>query len=181
MIKEPFEYFSRKDIGIVNNSVAMAEELVSNHFKLSATQLMNLNYDIKTLAHLTKDEIVCDHFAQVIRYALTKKKDFPGTPAKDFYKICLQDHSIIKTMRRNRDLDLFAFALYIVAHELIHVIRFQRFLQHFDALCHEKNDEEVRVHQKTHEILSKARLASLNPVFEFYEKWRTAPGEMENP
>ena len=181
MIKEPFEYFSRKDIGIVNNSVAMAEELVSNHFKLSATQLMNLNYDIKTLAHLTKEEIVCDHFAQVIRYALTKKKDFPGTPAKDFYKICLQDHSILKTMRRNRDLDLFAFALYIVAHELIHVIRFRRFLQHFDALCHEKNDEEIRVHQKTHEILSKAHLDSLNPVFAFYEKWRTAPAEMENP
>jgi len=180
MISGPFEYFSRKDIRVVNNAAAMAEELVSNHYKLSATQLMNLNYDIKTLVDLTKEEIVCDHFAQVIRYALKKKNDFPGTPAKDFYKICLQDHSIIKTMKQNRNLDLFAFALYIVAHELIHVIRFQKFLQHFDALCHEKNDEEIRVHLKTYEILSKARLASLNPVFKFYEKWRIAPAELEN-
>lgn len=180
MIIEPFEYFNRKDIGILNNSVALAEELVSNHFKLSATQLMNLNYDIKTLADLTGEEIVSDHFAQVIRYELKKKNDFLGTSARNFYKICLQDHSIIKTMRLNRDLDLFAFALYIVAHELIHVIRFQRFLQHFDALCHEKNDEEVRVHQKTHEILSKARLDSLHPVFEFYKNWWLSPAEQEN-
>ena len=180
MLMESFECFSPKDIGIVNNSVAMAEELVSNHFKLSATQLMNLNYDIKTLADLTKEEIVSDHFAQVIRYAVKKKNDFLDTSAKDFYKICLQDHSIIKTMNQKRNLDLFAFALYIVAHELIHVIRFQKFLQHFDAPCHEKNDEEIRVHLKTHEILSKVRLAGLNPVFKFYEKWRTMPAGLEN-
>lgn len=180
MIMKPFEYFCPKDIQIVNNSVAMAEEMVSNHFKLSATQLMNLNYDIKTLADLTEEEIVCDHFAQVIRYSVKKENDFPGMPARDFYKICLQDHSIINAMKQNREMDLFAFALYIVTHELIHVVRFQRFLQHFDAPAHEKNDEEVRVHVKTHEILSKARMASLNPVFDFYEKWRAAPADMEN-
>ena len=177
---QSLEYFSPKNIEIVNNSVAMAEEMVSNHFKLSATQLMGLNYDIKTLADLSDEEIVSNHFAQVIRYAVKKKNDLLGTSVKDFYKICLQDHSIINAMKRNRDLDLFAFALYIVTHELIHVIRFQRFLQHFDAPCHEKNDEEIRVHHQTHEILSKSRLASLHPVFEFYEKWRTEPAELEN-
>jgi len=180
MIREPIEYFSRPEISVVNNSVALAEELVSNHFKLSATQLVNLNYDIKTLADLTEEEVVNDHFAQVIRYAVKKKNDLLGTSVKDFYKICLQDHSILRAMRRNQDLDLFAFVLYVVTHELIHVIRFQKFLQHFDAPCHEKDHEEVRVHRKTHEILSSHRLPALRPVFDFYEKWRTLPAEPEN-
>lgn len=180
MTKESFEYFSDTDIVLVNNSVALAEELVSNHFKLSATQLVSLNYDIKTLADLTGEEIVNDHFAQVIRYAVKKKNDLLGTSVKDFYKICLQDHSILRTIRQNQELDLFPFVLYIVAHELIHVIRFQKFLQHFDAPVHEKNNEEVRVHRKTHEILSTARLTGLNPVFEFYKKWFVVPAELEN-
>ncbi len=167
-----YQYFSPDDIRIVNNSVAMAEELVSNHYKLSSTQLLQLNYDIKTLADLSENEIVKDHFAQIIRYAEKTKNDLSDVPVKDFYKVCIQDHSIIKTMKKMTDLDLYAFAVYVVCHELIHIIRFKRFLQYFDAPSNEKMNEEVRVHVKTHEILSGVNIKTLGPVLEFYKNWR---------
>ena len=53
-----YQYFSPDDIRIVNNSVAMAEELVSNHYKLSSTQLLQLNYDVKTLADLSENDLM---------------------------------------------------------------------------------------------------------------------------
>ena len=170
-----YQYFSPHDIPIVTNSVAVAEELVSNHYKLSVSQLLHLNYDVKTLIDLSENEIVDDHFAQVIRYAEKTKNGLPEAPVKDFYKVCLQDHSIIKAMKKSMDLDLYAFAIYIVCHELIHIIRFRRFLQHFDAPFSEKMNEEVRVHIKTHEILSKVNIKQLDPVMEFYKNWRRAP------
>lgn len=177
---EQLARFNSNEIRIVNDAVQLAEELVGTHYKLSSTQLLNLNYDIKTLEDLSQNEIVADHFAQVIRYAIKKENDVLGTSVKDFYKICIQDHAVIKAVNQCPELDLFAFMLYIVAHELIHVIRFQTFRQHFDALCHEKNDEEVRVHQKTHEILSKHKFPALEPVLAFYAQWRSDTPDFEN-
>ena len=175
-----YQYFSVDDIDVINNSVAMAEELVSNHYKLSATQLLQLNYDIKTLADLTENEIVNDHFAQIIRYAEKTKNNVLNVSGKDFYKICIQDHSIINAVKKYTELDLYAFSVYIVCHELIHITRFQRFLQHFDAPLKEKLDEEIRVHIKTHEILSNVKIKNLDPVFDFYKRWRLASPEMMN-
>lgn len=175
-----YQYFSPDDIRIINDSVALAEELVSNHYKLSATQLLHLNYDVKTLADLSENEIVKDHFAQIIRYAEKTKNDLTDSPVKDFYKVCIQDHSIIRTMKKFTNLDLYAFSVYIVCHELIHIIRFRKFLQYFDAPSNEKMDEEVRVHVKTHEILSDINIKTLPPVLEFYKNWRLVPEGMEN-
>jgi len=177
---ENLAYFNSEEMVAVNNSVAMAEELVSNYYKLSSTQLLQLNYDIKTLSSLTPDEIVSDHFAQIVRYSEKKKNDLLEAPVKDFYKICLQDHSIIKAVKNSNDLDLFVFSLYIVSHELIHIVRFRKFLQHFDAPSNEKMDEEARVHAKTHEILCKINIENLNPVLKFYENWHQAPHGLEN-
>jgi hypothetical protein len=59
-----------------------------------------------------------------------------------------------------------------VAHELIHIVRFSRFLQHFDAAPDERLAEEKRVHVKTHEILEACRVPGLGEVLEFYNEWR---------
>ena len=176
----PLEYFSSDEIRIVNDSVIIAEELVSNEYKLSATQLLRLNYDVKTLANLTDQEIVDDHFAQILRFTEKKKNDLPDAPFKDFYKICLQDHSIISVLKQYKELDFFSFMLYVVSHELIHIIRFSRFLQHFDAPLSEKNEEEFRVHAKTHDILFKVKLDNLKPVLKFYENWGQTHQNLSN-
>jgi hypothetical protein len=60
--------FKENELTIVNNAVAMAEELVSNHYKMSASQWLRRRFDVETLSSLTEDEIVDGPFAQIIRY-----------------------------------------------------------------------------------------------------------------
>lgn len=167
-----YTYFNPPQISIVNHSVAIAEELVSNHYKMSASEWLHPKYDVKTLIDLAPEEIVHGPFAQVIRYVGFRKETQLGSDAYDFYKICLQDHAILNTLKSKPKLRLLPFCLYIVTHELIHIVRFSKFLQNFDASPEEKFKEETRVHDSTHLILNCLNISGLNHVLDFYGKWR---------
>ncbi len=175
---EPLQ-FDLDQMLIVNKAVGVSEELISNYYKLSASQMRQLNYDIKTLGQLESREIVETHFAQIVRYMARKRDSLLETDADDYYKICLQDHSILATLEQSPQLHLYPFMLYIVCHELIHVVRFRRFLQHFDVAPEERRKEEIRVHHLTREVLSKGRIAEITPVLEYYIKWQEAFFEMD--
>lgn len=173
--------FDEAQSAAVHRAVALAEEMVSNAYKMSTSQWLSSRFDVSTLADLKPDEIVHGPFAQVIRYE-GKRKDSPlGSGAYDFYKICLQDHSILETLERYSDLSLLPFVLYIVVHELIHVVRFSRFAQNFEASPREMMAEEARVHGKTHHILSRVRISGMPPVLDFYEKWRRPLDDLKSP
>ncbi len=174
-------YFVPQQLEKVTRAVEMAEELISNYYKLSSSQLRRLNYDVKTLADLSPEEIVSGHFAQIVKYKSKRKDVLRETEAEDFYKICLQDHSILTALEMHPDLEFLGFLLYIVCHELIHVVRFRRFLQQFDASAAEKMAEEQRVHAKTHEILSNLSIDGIAGVLNFYENWRNPPHQVEQP
>jgi hypothetical protein len=172
--------FSKDEIIIVNNGVSMAEELVSNHYKMSASEWLRPKYDVKTLADLTPEEIVDGPFAQIVRYEGHHRDTPLGSAVFDYYKICLQDHAIHSTLRKMSDLKLFPFCLYIVTHELIHIVRFSKFLQRFDASPSEKRSEEKRVHESTHQILHPIQVSGMAAVLDFYERWRQPIEGMRN-
>jgi len=111
-------------------------------------------------------------FAQVIRYEAKRDDRRLGSAIYDFYKICLQDHAILAALNGMPELSLSPFSLYIITHELIHIVRFCKFLQNFDASPEERLIEEGRVHASTHDILSALPITGMQPVFEFYDQWR---------
>jgi hypothetical protein len=165
-------HFERHQLEVVNEAVALAEELASNAYKMSFAEWRHRRYDVKTLADLAPEEIVNGPFAQIMRYVGRKAETSLGSSTYDFYKICLQDHAILSTLKKSPGLRLFPFSLYIVTHELIHVIRFTKFLQSFEASLEEKMEEEARVHEKTRAILERTPISGLNVVFEFYKGWQ---------
>ncbi len=169
----PRKIFNADQLQTINHSVTMAEELVSNFYKMSASQWLRPKYDVKTLAELTSTEIVDGPFAQIIRYEGQRKGSILGSGVYDFYKICLQDHTIIKVLQANSELTLLPFSLYIITHELIHIVRFSKFLQNFDASPDEKLEEEYRVHEITHKIIEHLTLAGIDNVIDYYHRWRT--------
>ena len=173
--------FGSKQLKIVNNAVAMAEELVSNNYKMSASQWLGPRYDVKTLAELKPEEIIDGPFAQLIRYKGQRKNTSLGSATYDFYKICLQDHTIRSTLEQTREIELFPFSLYIIVHELIHIVRFSKFLQSFDASAEERMEEEKRVHRRTHEILKPVQMQGLKTVLDFYNDWREAYEDLRTP
>ena len=176
-----FPCFDRTQRETVQRAVAMAEEMVSNAYKMSTSQWLSSRFDVNTLADLKPDEIVHGPFAQVIRYEGKRKNSHLGSGAYDFYKICLQDHGILETLEQHPGLTLLPFVLYIVVHELIHVVRFSRFVQNFEASPKEMMEEEARVHGKTHQILSRVKIPGMPPVLQFYEKWRRPLDDIKDP
>jgi hypothetical protein len=171
-VKNKYPAFNEAQIDSVNQAVSMAEELVSNYYKMSLNQWLRPKYDVKTIAELGPDEIVEGPFAQLFRYQGKRKGSTLGSGSYDFYKICIQDHTILATLAERPELSLVAFCLYIVTHELIHIVRFSKFLQNFDASAEEKLAEEKRVHTITHQILSEVPMTELNPVLAYYQQWR---------
>jgi hypothetical protein len=173
--------FGTEQIKTVNNAVAAAEELVSNYYKMSASQWLGPRYDVKTLAELNPAEIIDGPFAQIIRYKGRRKNTTLGSATYDFYKICLQDHTIQSTLEASPGIELFPFSLYIITHELIHIVRFSKFLQNFEASDRERMAEEKRVHQRTHKILKPVQIAGLRKVLEFYNDWRVPYEGLRDP
>ncbi|MBE9530675.1 MAG: hypothetical protein IMF00_05345 [Proteobacteria bacterium] len=178
---EKLEKFSAEQIGIVDNCVSMAEELVSNFYKMSASQWSaSCKYDIKTMVDLSSEETIFGPFAQIIRYQGQRKDSSLGSSTYDFYKICLQDHTILAVLGKTPGMQLYPFILYIVLHELIHIIRFSKFLQNFDASHEEITAEEIRVHEITRQIISNIRISGLKQVLKFYDNWRIPFDDLRN-
>lgn len=173
--------FDADQIHKINQAVTMAEELVSNYYKMSASQWLRPKYDVKTLVDLTHTEIVEGPFAQVIRYEGQRKGSTLGSEVYDFYKICLQDHTITDTLNKIPDLNLLPFCLYIIVHELVHIVRFSKFLQNFDANPSEKLAEEYRVHEITRQILQNVRQEGLEYVIDYYHQWREPLENLNHP
>lgn len=163
--------FNQQEIEVLNKAVSLAEELVSNHFKMSASQWLHPKYDVKTMIDLAPAEIVDGPFAQIIRYEGKPLGSQLGSGAYDFYKICLQDHAILKTLGTFSNMTLMPFCLYVITHELVHIVRFSKFLQNFKATADEKLDEERRVHALTHQILSSVPYPGLAEVMKYFHEW----------
>ena len=74
---------------------------------------------------------------------------------------------------------MFPFALYVVTHELIHIVRFSQFLQNFEASEDERLVEEKRVHDITHEILCPLSIEGLESVLIYFARWREGFGSLQ--
>jgi hypothetical protein len=170
---EKVRHFNTQELLKVDEAIKVSEELINNYFKMSSGQWLKNRYDIKTAKDLDEHEFIDGPFAQVIKYEGRTKDAQLGSSAFSFYKVCLQDFAILTTISKTDGLFLEPFLLYILTHELVHVVRFLKFKQRYEN----KNeadvtlDEERRVHFLTHRILKSVPILNLSQVFEFYKDW----------
>jgi hypothetical protein len=68
----------------------------------------------------------------------------------------------------------------VVIHELIHVVRFAKFVQRFDSTPAEQDAEEKRVHAITFELLQKSRMPGLPEVLTAFKDCRTMENFLAN-
>ncbi len=165
--------FSSSELLIVNDAVAIAEELVSNYFKMSSGQWLRIRYDVKTAKQLNSSEKIDGPFAQVVGYDGRKKNAELGSSTFNYYAICLQDNAILDALKKNNQLLLLPFLVYIVVHELVHIVRFGKFQQIYEASSATKSalHEEVTVHDITRKIVSGISLTGMDKVLKYYKKW----------
>jgi hypothetical protein len=173
MIRVPFE---ADKIVVLAQAIEVSEELISDFFKISTSEWKRYRYDIQSLSSLYEEEVTDDAFAQIRRYLRRPGEKTRGSEPGDFFKICIQDHVIRRAVERDREIGLFPLTAYIVIHELIHVVRFAKFLQRFDSTSVEQDAEEKRVHDITFELIQKTRIRGMPEVLAAFKDCRT----MEN-
>lgn len=164
------KYFNSSQLDMVDQAVGVAEELISDWFKLTIHDWKKYRYELKTRRSLTEAEVVPEVFAQILRYG---HPDPPGSlQPSDFYRICLQDQNILGALRRDPQLKLLPLLIYVVTHELVHIVRFYKFVQFFHADDQDRQAEEVRVHALTYDVLKTKPLPDLHLILDFYARHR---------
>lgn len=131
-----------------------AESLAGQYFRMSLEEIKKCRYDVKTLAYLDEHEVKDGAFAHLCRYHY--KKAEKANPPDDFYfyRVCLQDNRILDAVERGQSfIKLNPLLLYIAAHELVHIIRFEAREIDFDASREDKEREEDKVHTITKDVL----------------------------
>lgn len=164
-------YFSPKQISLAGQTFAQAQKMAGHYFSIGPEEWKERRYDVRTLAFLEKHEVREGTFAQLCRYQFRKetqeKRD--NDEGLHFYRICLQDDRILDAVERaNSFIRLSPLLLYIAAHELVHVIRFDRGEGNFDAPDEEKSNEEETVHRITRNMLKPATDPDLNLVLDCF-------------
>lgn len=167
-----FQSFEGKDMNSVHEALAVAEDKTGDFYKFSVGQWQRHHYDVKTLSSLGSHEIVPDTFAILSKGSRSTNGYESKTKKRDYYFICLQDHHILKALRRDRELRLLPLLVYIFTHELVHVVRFCNFLQRFEISDKDKEKEERIVHETTFGILQDLALPKLDYILESYEDHR---------
>ena len=172
--------FMEAEIGILAQAIEVSEELISDSYKISTSEWKRYRYDIQSLSSLLEEEITDVAFAQIRRYLRKPGEKTRGSEPGDFFKICIQDHVIRMAVERDSYIALFPLTTYVVIHELIHVVRFAKFVQRFDSTPAEQDAEEKRVHAITFELLQKSRMPGLPEVLTAFKDCRTMENFLAN-
>jgi hypothetical protein len=172
-----FQYFRTQHREPLREALVVAEEMTSDHYKLTSRHWLQARYDISTLADLRAEEISPHALAMVAKYGGTLPGRELKSSAFDFYRVCLQDHNILKTLASRDDLKLFPFLCYILTHELVHIVRFSRYEARFETSAEDKRREEALVHRLTWKILAPLNSLELGPVIQYHrEQWQDWQG-----
>ncbi len=164
--------FEGDEILVLRQSIEISEDLISDHYKVSTSEWKRYRYDIQSLKDLRAEEITDSAFAQIRRYLQNPHERLRGSEPGDYFKICLQDHVIRRAIHRDRQIELLPLTTYIVIHELIHVIRFAKFLQRFHVNPAEQEAEECRVHSLTFLLLRNCGVRGLPEVLSVFKSCR---------
>ncbi len=170
------KYFSQEQILLAKQRFKEAELLTHRYFRVDAREQKLQRYDVKTRAFLEEHEICSNTFAHLCKYEFDKEQR-ENEEAIIFYRICLQDDVILDAVKRATSfVSLPNLLLYIAAHELVHVIRFERGEGDFYATGNEKIREEEIVHRTTSRLLKPWADIDMNLVLEcFSDQYRMQP------
>ncbi len=150
----------------LDRATAIAEDLTGRFYCIPGREWPRYPYEIRTLAEGPGPEAPA--FADVVRMVPD-----PASPRRhglgQLFRIRLRDDAILRAVEERRDgIKLYPLLLYIVTHELVHVVRFGCGFAPYHASEHRRWKEEERVHTITRGVLRPVADASLRRVLELY-------------
>lgn len=145
--------FNPAQLRLVREASRRAAELVTDYYRIAPREWeSNMRYEIRTLRSLAQSEVTDAALAQVICYDFKRQFGQTLLDQGEIYRICLQDHRILEAAR-NYGLQLGPLLLYVITHELVHVVRFGQRLQRMDLPEELRRYEERYVEKTARDIL----------------------------
>ena len=148
--------FELAQMALLRQAQGRCEVLVARHFHIPALPSSLYPYEVSTLAEMEHVERAAGALAHLVIY----QRQRPHS-VEHLYRICLQDDVILRRLERLPGVSLEALLCYVLTHELIHVVRFQRAEQSYLASPTLRGAEEQLVHRATTELLRGAELPGL--------------------
>jgi len=146
-------FFTSSDISTISRAAQLAEVLTQRYFDLAEDEWKRYPYRIFTLGEVDKTLRQSDIFAHLVRY----ERRVPSRRDQGYdesFGIVLQDPNILSALLRSAGHDLWTLGLFILTHELSHIIRFRKFDVDLFPSVEERDKEEELVHRITREILA---------------------------
>ena len=166
--------FTTSDLTTISRAAVLAEGLTRAYFNLAPDEWKENPYTIFTHKHVGKALHEQDVFAHVVRYkARVGRPKAPRPGERETYGVVLQDPNILLALLRSAMHDLWTLGLFILTHELTHIVRFRKYHVDFFAPVEGRDKEEKLVHGITQEIL--AGVTNTDYILSLYEdQWRRA-------
>jgi hypothetical protein len=150
---------------VLRDTENRAAELVTRFYAIAPREWRSMCYEVKSLGQLAPDEIVDSAFAQLLCYGVERRVSDRVISARDLFRICVQDHTVLR--RSDEDVvSLRALLLFVLTHELVHVVRFGQRMQTIDLPPDLRANEEASVDRTAHLILRDAGDHGLSRVLE---------------
>jgi len=150
----------------VLRALGAAEELAGAFYCIPGREWPRYPYEVRTRAEDPGPG--GEAFADVVRLVATEDRA-GDSHFKERYRIRLHDEAVLAAVHDRQDgIDLYSLLLYILTHELIHVVRFGADHISFDAEMESRIKEENRVHGITMLVLGPVLDAPLRKVAELY-------------
>jgi hypothetical protein len=156
--------FSTKQRDLAIRALDEAEERTSRYYCIPPYQWQDLPYDLLTRQDAEWEPLPAAVLAQVQRL---EKLNPRRAASFDFYRIQLNDPSILTAAtRENLAADLYQFLVYILTHELVHLVRLGKIIGHDRDLPGCVETEESRVHHISRQILSGVGYDAFHPILD---------------
>ncbi|MDD3474220.1 MAG: hypothetical protein PHS86_15675 [Syntrophaceae bacterium] len=145
--------FTTSDLETISRAARLAESLTCDFFNLPCDEWKQNPYRMLTIKNVSRDFHIDQVFAHVVRIQPANKASNKSGQA-DRYGVILQDPYILRGLFKTNSFDLWPLALYVMTHELTHIVRFKKFgIDFFASENHRMNEESV-VDGYTRDILT---------------------------
>lgn len=177
-------HFDLEQLALLRRCQGRSEALVARHYRIPAMPSVLYPYEVATLRDVGAHERAPTALAHLVVYERQR-----SCGLEQHYRICLQDDVILRKIRpREADASspglmsyvspglissapglmssglMSSVLIYILVHELVHVVRFQRAEQSVAAKADLRRKEELLVHHTTLDLMREADLPWLDEV-----------------
>lgn len=151
-------FFGAAELGCLGVALGRAREMTGGHFALPNAWFESTSHEVCSLRNLRRSEVRGDGCLAEIR----RLQRVLGDPARilpscdsvcPHYRICLQDHNILRCLDRHKDAGVLDLLTWVLIHELVHLVRFQRLEFPYHASPAAVEAEEWRVRATVEEII----------------------------